>query len=457
MLKDHIINELRSIVAPDRFLDTPAAMASYGFDAYIVEARPDAVMFPVSTDEVAGIMKIASREKIPVTARGAGTNLSGGSVPVCGGVVLCLTKMNQVIEVETADRYVVVQPGVVNGDLQKILAKKNFFYPPDPSSYSISTIGGNIAENAGGPSCLKYGVTADYVMGLQVVLASGRVIRLGSRNVKDVTGYRPSGIFCGAEGTLGIITEATLRVAPCPEAKRTLMIRYDDLDDTARTVSAVIAGGILPAAMELMDNITINLVEDAKHIGLPRDAEGLLLVEVTGINEAVEKEMQAIAAIARKNHASAVDVAGTQAESDRLWAARRSVYGVLTRLSPTTVVEDATVPVSRVPEMIRGCRQITEKYRLKMSIVGHAGDGNLHPTINTDIRDKEEWQRVEAASREIFQLAHDLGGCLTGEHGVGLAKAKFLSLVMSRDTIEFMSMMKKAFDPHNILNPGKFN
>jgi len=455
-MNNNIKAELKKIVTPDRFRDDPETLASYSYDGFNVRATPEIVLFPVTTDEISQTMKIANHEKIPVTVRGAGTNLSGGSVPHQKGIVLCLTKMNKILEIKTRDRYAIVQPGVVNGDLQQALAKDNFFFPPDPSSFTVSTIGGNIAENAGGPRCLKYGVTVDYVMGLEVVLASGKIIRLGSRNVKDVTGYRPSGIFCGSEGTLGIITEATVRVAPIPETKQTAMITFADLDHSAQTVADVIGSGILPAAAELMDNAVINVVEDAMQLGLPRDAEGIILVDVDGVEEAVEKELNKIVEIARANHATDIQIARTKEESDALWTARRAVYGIQNRLSPDIIVEDATVPVSRIPEMIRGCKKIAARHDIKFCIVGHAGDGNLHPTISTDIRNKEEMKRVEAACIEIFKLAHELGGCLTGEHGVGLAKAPYLSLVMSPDTMEFLSTIKASLDPNNILNPGKF-
>lgn len=456
MISNTTVSKLRKVMDPGRIKTDPVSLSAHSFDGYVVEGMPDAVVFPTKTEEVSKIMEIASTDKIPVTARGAGTNLSGGSIPLKGGLVLCLTQMNKIIEISPADRYAIVQPGVVNADLQQALSPLNFFFPPDPSSYSVSTIGGNIAEDAGGPRCLKYGVTHDYILGLEVVLSSGKIIRLGSRNVKDVTGYRPAGLFCGSEGTLGIVTEATLKIVPLPKARRTVMICYADLDDTARTVVSVIGVGVIPAAMELMDNTVINLIEDAMQIGLPRDVEGILLVDVDGPEESVDKELAQIVEFARANNAKEIKVATTSAESDALWKGRRSVYGVLNRLSPTTIVEDATVPVSKIPAMIRGCREIARKHNITLSILGHAGDGNLHPCINTDTRDQSEALRVEEATKEIFQLAIDLGGCLSGEHGIGLAKSRFLPMGMDTDSREFLSIIKKAIDPHNILNPGKF-
>ncbi|MDA3787046.1 MAG: FAD-binding protein [Desulfobacula sp.] len=456
MLNQDIKDRLKKIVGSERFQDDPETIVSYSYDGFVAEADADVVLFPLTTLEVSRIMKIAAAHRIPVTARGAGTNLSGGSIPAKGGIVLCFIKMNQIVEVNTRDRYAIVQPGVINGDLQKVLALKNFFYPPDPSSFAISTIGGNVAENAGGPRCLKYGVTADYILGMEVVLASGKVIQVGSCNVKDVTGYRLASLFCGSEGTLGIVTEITVRVRALPESFRTVLAIYDNLEATANTVADIIGSGIIPAAMELMDKVVINLVEDVYGLGLPRSAEGILLIEADGIEEAVEKQMNRIIEKVRANGAIDVKTADTETERENLWKARRSAHGVIARLAPNCITEDATVPVSNVPKMIRGVKEITQRHNIKVGILAHAGDGNMHPVISTDIRNKEEWARVEAATEEIFNLAASLNGTLSGEHGVGLAKTRFLPLFMDHDTREFMATIKKAVDPLGILNPGKF-
>lgn len=455
MIDESVKKELRRIVGNDRFLDKPEECISYSYDAYVKEAAPDAVMLPLTPDEVSGILKVASRERIPVTARGAGTSICGAPVPVRSGIVLSFTKMNQIVEVNTRDRYCIVQPGVVNGDLQNVLGREGFFYPPDPASMEFSTIGGNVAQNAGGPRCLKYGVTADYVLGLEVVLASGEIIRFGSRNVKDVTGYRLSSLFCGSEGTLGIITEITLKVLPLPETRRTILTVFDDLHRTANTVADVIGSGILPSAMELMDKVVINAVEDAHKLGLPRDAEGMLIIEVDGVEEAVEKEMAKIVKKARENGAVEIKEARTASEREDLWRARRSAYSVFARLAPDCIVEDATVPVSKVPEMTKGIKAIADKYGLRVGILAHAGDGNMHPLISTDVRDKAEWGRVEAATREIFELALGLNGTLSGEHGIGLAKTAYLPMAMNEATRKFMANIKNTMDPLGILNPGK--
>ena len=456
MLNEIVKKELKAIVGSNGFIDNPESLSAYAYDAFLIETTPELVLLPESTSEVAAVMAIAHREGIPVTARGAGTSLCGASVPIQKGIVLSMTRMDQILEVSTRDRYCIVQPGVVNGDLQARLATEGFFYPPDPGSYMVSTIGGNVAQNAGGPRCLKYGVTVDYVLSMEVVLADGEVIRFGSRNVKDVTGYRLSSLFCGSEGTLGIVTEITLRVTSLPEATRTVLAVYDDLDATAATVSDIIGSGILPAALELMDKTVVNAVEDSAAIGLPRHAEGLLLIEVDGVEEAVEKEMRLIVEKARALGAREVIEARTPSERENLWTARRSIYGVFARLAPDCIVEDATVPVSRVPEMIRRMREIAHRHRLRIGFLAHAGDGNMHPMIATDTRDKEEWQRVEDASREIFELAVSCNGTLSGEHGIGLAKREYLPMAVNDSTQAFMARIKRCVDPKGILNPGKF-
>ena len=456
MISLKIKNQLMKIVGESRIEDKDENLICFSYDAFIKESIPDVVLFPISTAEISQIMSIAYQENIPVTCRGAGSNISGGSIPANKGIVLSLTKMNEIIDINTKDRYAVVQPGVVNHDLQVKLAENNFFYPPDPSSYTVSTIGGNIAENSGGPRCLKYGVTSDYILSLEVVLASGKTIRCGSKNVKDVTGYNLSALFCGSEGTLGIVTEATLRVVPMPEAKRTLLAYFDDLEDSADTVADIIGSGILPAAMELMDQMTLNAIEDAASLGLPIEAKGALLIDVDGTKESVDKQVQQILEKAKSHNSNNITIASTIEESDQLWKARRSVYTIFCRMAPNIIVEDATVPPSKITEMIKGIRKIGNRYNLRVGIIAHAGDGNMHPLILGDIRNKQEWHRIEEATREIFELAVRLGGTLSGEHGIGLAKSKYLHLMLNKETMEFMSELKTMCDPKRILNPGKF-
>lgn len=456
MINPDAIDSLKKIVGKDRCFDAPEQLACYCYDAYFEEAMPDLVLFPCTRDEVSGILKICSEQKIPVTARGAGTSVCGASIPARGGVVLCFSKMNRILEINTKDRYVIVEPGVINADLQKALAPFGFFYPPDPGSMAVSTIGGNVAQNAGGPRCLKYGVTVDYVLGMEVVLSSGKVVRFGSRNVKDVTGYRLSSLFCGSEGTLGMVTSVILKVLPQPESVSTLLVTFDDLDNTANAVADIIGAGILPVALELMDKTTIRTVEDNAHIGLPVDAEGTLLIEVDGVKEACEKEIKKIAEKLEANGAVTIDIAKTEEEREKLWEARRSVYGVFAKLSASLYTEDIVVPAGKIPEMTRKIVEISEKYNLLVGVMAHAGDGNMHPMIPGDKANKDEWARVKKAFDEIMAAAASLNGSLSGEHGIGLAKTEYLPLVMDDDTVEFMGVIKNAVDPDGILNPGKF-
>ncbi len=451
-----IKNQLVHIVTENRYLDRKEELACYAYDAFWEEAMPEAVIFPETADEVSRILKIAFVHKIPITARGAGTSLCSASVPLKKGIVICFSKMDKILEVNTRDRYIIVEPGVINADVQKALAPFGFFYPPDPGSMNIATIGGNIAQNAGGPRCLKYGVTMDYVLGMEVVLASGEIVCFGSRNVKDVTGYKLSSLFCGSEGTLGLVTRAILKVIPRPETVKTIMVTFKDLDDTANAVSDIIGSGILPAAMELMDRFTLNAIEDSFGLGLDRTAEGTLLIEIDGIREACEREMEKIIEQLKANHAVHIQESANETDRERLWTARRSAYGVFAKLAPDIVSEDVTVPVSRVPEMIRRIKRITQSYHLTAGVLAHAGDGNMHPMIPADRSNREEWARVEKAFDEIFAAAADLGGTLSGEHGIGLAKARYLPLVMNQETRNLMSRIKQAIDPAGILNPGKF-
>jgi glycolate oxidase len=455
MLSREVKKELRAIVGEERFLDQKEDLITYSYDAFMVQGQPDVVLLPTTTEEVSEIMNVASREKIPVTARGAGTNLTGGSVPTQGGIVLCFTKMNKILSIDKENRVAVLQPGVVNMDFQKELTQYGLYYPPDPASMAVTTMGGNVAENAGGPRAVKYGVTKDYLLGLEVVLASGQVLRTGGKTIKNVTGYNLTQLFCGSEGTLGLITEIILKLLPLPEAKRTLQAAYKNLSDAGKTAVKVLEIGILPVALELLDKTFINIIEDYTHIGLPRDAEALLLIEVDGPEAGVVDQAERLTKLCREIGAHEIKVAKTAAENEEIWRARRSAYGAEARLRPTAIAEDCTVPVTKLVAMFQEVGKIAQKYNLLIPIVAHAGDGNLHPQILTDIRNKEEMERVVKAIDEISVKAVELGGTLTGEHGIGIAKREILPLELGEVAMGITKNIKKAFDPLNILNPDK--
>ena len=428
----------------------------YSFDGTaMLHQLPEAVVFPKTTEEVAALLRFASEEGLPVVTRGSGTGLSGGSVPVAGGFVLCLAKMDRILEVDPANHTLTAEAGAVTLKIAEAAEAADLFYPPDPGSMKISTIGGNVAENSGGLRGLKYGVTKDYVMGLEVVLPSGEVLFTGNKCVKDVAGYSLRDLFIGSEGTLGIITKVVLNLIPKPAARKTLLAVYPRMEDAAATVSAIIAARIIPCTLEFLDRVTINCVEDFAKVGLPRDADAVLLIETDGHPAAVQDEADRMAALASQHGASSVRVAATAEEAAALATARRSAFSALARVAPTTILEDATVPRSELAKMIRFIQGISTKYDLKIGTFGHMGDGNLHPTFLTNERNHEEMHRVEAAMKEIFDFAVGLGGTITGEHGVGLAKKEFLKAALGDLNLDVMRRVKKAFDPKGILNPGK--
>ncbi len=436
--------------------DRPEELIPYSFDGTAtLQQLPTAVVFPQSTDQVSGVLREASRKKIPVVTRGSGTGLSGGSVPVSGSLVLCLTKMDKILEVDAANLTLRAESGAITSAVTAAAERAGLFYPPDPGSMKISTIGGNVAENSGGLRGLKYGVTRDYVMGLEVVLAGGEVIWTGNKCVKDVAGYTLRDLFIGSEGTLGVITQVLLKLIPPPPARKTMLAVYDDMEKAARTVSAIIAAKIIPCTLEFLDRVTIQCVEDYAKIGLPRDAEAILLMETDGHPAAVEAEAAAMEKIAREHGARSLQTAANAAEAASLAAARRTAFSALARVGPTTILEDATVPRDRLPEMIRFIQEVGRKHRLKIGTFGHMGDGNLHPTFLTDEKNLEEMHRVEAAMKEIFHKAVELGGTITGEHGVGLAKKEFLAGAVGQVNVEMMRRIKRALDPDGVLNPGK--
>jgi glycolate oxidase len=448
--------ELISIVGIDNYDDTKVGRLVYSYDATPnFQSMPDAVISPRNKQEVAEVVKVCNKYKIPIVPRGSGTNLCAGTCPTEGGIVLLFKHMNQILEIDEENLTITVQPGVITLDMINAVEQKGLFYPPDPSSMKISTIGGNINENSGGLRGLKYGVTRDYVIALEIVLANGEIIQTGGKLAKDVAGYDFTRLYVGSEGTLGIITEATLKLIPMPETKKTMLALYDSLEAAARSVSKIIANKIIPTTLEFLDQPTLKVVEAFSQIGLPTDVKAVLLIEQDGPVEVVERDMDRMADICKQEEAISVQIAKTEAEADALRTARRTALSALARLKPTTILEDATVPRSEIARMVNAINQIAEKYQVEICTFGHAGDGNLHPTCPTDARDKDEMHRVEQAFEEIFVKAIELGGTITGEHGVGVMKAPYLELKLGSAGIAAMKAVKDALDPNNIMNPGK--
>jgi glycolate oxidase len=455
-MRDNIKRELASIVGMERVTDKPEDLVAYSLDPYIEEHRPELALFPQSTDEVSAVMKIAFREGIPVTPRGSGTNLAGETVPVRGGIAMALSRMDKILEIDRRNRIARVQPGVINFDFQQEVEKLGLMYPPDPSSWKVATMGGNVGTNAGGPRTLKYGVTRDYLLGLTAVLADGDVLKTGGTVMKNVTGYDLTRLLCGSEGTLGIITEIVVRLIPKPRAKRTIVADFPLLDDSSNAVAAIVGAGIVPSGLELLDKVVIAAVEADAKLGLPNDVDAILLIEVDGDPETLDPQVKKIEAILNQNRASRVVAAKSDQEAERLWTARRAAFSVMARIRPNSLIEDATVPVSQLTTMIKKIVEIGKKHNVQIGVLAHAGDGNLHPLVLFDQRDPEELRRVEAANEEIFREAVALGGTLSGEHGIGIAKARFLSMELGEVAMRVTKEIKKALDPKGILNPGKF-
>jgi glycolate oxidase len=451
-----LVHELRGVVDAGYVHDAPSEIISYSYDGTFQQRRPDLAISPASTEEVARIMRIAARERIPIIPRGASSGLAGGTIPESGGIVLNLARMDRILEIDTANVCVVAQAGVVTQQLQQAVEQVGLFYPPDPASSRQSTIGGNVATNAGGPRCLKYGVTRDYVIGLTVVLASGEIMRLGGRVTKNATGYQLVHLFVGSEGTLGIVTEVILKLVPLPRARVTAVATFSKLTQASQAVSRIMGSGILPATLELMDGATINVVEDFLSAGLPREAEALLLLEQDGAAESVaQADVDRMADICRTLGADQVTIATSSGEREILWQARRAVSPALARLRPNKLGEDIVVPKAAIPEMIDAVREIATRYELPIPVFGHAGDGNLHPNILFDLRDGQEVERVESAARDIFRASIRLGGTLSGEHGIGTLKREFLEEAQGPLAVSLSRAIKRTLDPDNLLNPGK--
>jgi glycolate oxidase len=455
-LPANALRRLAEIVGPDNLQHSTEERLAYSYDATPMLARqPEAIVFVESAQQIADVLKLANADGFKVVPRGSGTNLSGGTIPTENCVVLVTVKMDRILEIDPRNLTALVQPGVLTARIDEAAAAHGLFYPPDPGSMKISTIGGNVAENSGGLRGLKYGVTRDYVLGLEVVLPTGELLRCGTKCVKDVAGYSIKDLFIGSEGTLGVVTEILLKLLPRPVARKTMLATYAAMTDAAETVSAIIAAKIIPCTLEFLDRTTMRCVEEYAHVGLPLDAEAILLMETDGHPAVVEEQSARMIELARTHRARDVRVAKDAAEAEKLTSARRGAVAALARVAPTTILEDVTVPRSELATMIAFVQQTAGKYKVRVGTFGHFGDGNLHPMFLCDERNKEEIERVHAAFREIFEKAIALGGTITGEHGIGLAKKEFLPQFAGKTGLDVMRALKHALDPKNVLNPGK--
>jgi len=450
------LDALRRVTGPKEVLTMKEDLIPYSFDGTAaMQQMPDCVVFVRDAQQIRGVLRLANETRTPVVTRGSGTGLSGGSVPSADCIVLCTVKMNRILELDRANLTMLTEPGATTLEIADAAAGAGLFYPPDPGSMKISTIGGNVAENSGGLRGLKYGITRNYVMGLEVVLPDGEVLWTGNKCVKDVAGYSLRDLFIGSEGTLGVISKVLLKLIPKPAAKKTMVATFAAMDAAAQCVSDIIAAQIIPCTLEFLDRTTIHCVEDYAKVGLPLDCEALLLMETDGHPAAVADEAAQMESLARKAGALEVRVARDDAEATKLASARRGAFSALARVAPTTILEDATVPRSELAKMIRFVDSVARKHKLRIGTFGHMGDGNLHPTFLTDERNKEEMRRVHEAFQEIFDEAIRLGGTITGEHGVGLAKKDFLPKFAGDAQMRVMRELRRALDPNGILNPGK--
>jgi len=454
-LQPQQIAELQAIVGAENCLAAEADRLCHAYDATQRRHRPDVVVYPNSTEEVSRIMRLAHAWRVPVTPRGAGSGFSGGSLPVAGGIALALTRMNRILEIDQENFVAVVEPGVVTADFQSQVEALGLFYPPDPASKEFCTLGGNIAENAGGPRCVKYGVTRDYVLGLTVVSAQGEVFHCGGRTLKNVVGYDLTHLLVGSEGTLGIVTAITLRLLPKPASKKTMLAQFSSISGAARAVTAIIAGEIIPATLEFMDAATISCVRDRSPIPLPDQCKAALIIETDGDAAYAATRMTAIAALIAPHDFLGGQIAATAEEAERIWRVRRIVSPSLKQLGPDKFNEDIVVPRAQLPEMIASLEEIAARFQVRIVNFGHAGDGNIHVNIMVDLSQDGVPGKARQAVDAVFQAAVGLGGSISGEHGIGTVKAGYLGLEIDAVAIAMMRRVKAAFDPDNILNPGK--
>jgi glycolate oxidase len=453
-MKPQLISELVTLLGPKSVLSRREDLMLYEYDGSVELGSPECVVFPASTDQVAQIVRLANQYETPLLGRGAGTGLSGGAISREGGIVVSFSRMNRILEIDPVNLRAVVQPGVVNLDISRAVEHLDLYFAPDPSSQKSSTIGGNVSENSGGPHTLAYGVTSNHVTGLELVLTDGEIVRTGGKTI-ETQGYDLNGVLVGSEGTLALVTEVTVRLLRKPEAVKTLLAVYDTLDDTTETVVDITVRAITPAACEMLDGFTLRAVEDFVHAGFPKDCAAVLLIELEGLTEAVEAQAAEITEVCKAHRAREVRVARDDRERDLLWKGRKNAFGALGRLSPTYYVQDGVIPRTRLPETLRCIEEISRKYDLQIGNIFHAGDGNLHPLILFDERDRAQFERVKAAGNEIMTHCVSVGGALTGEHGVGMEKNELMPLMFTPDDLALMGRMRGAFNPAGRLNPGK--
>jgi glycolate oxidase len=454
MEREKLVVEMANIVGKENVLSSETDLMLYGYDASLFRGKPDCIVLPNSTEEVSKVVRFAHDNGIHVIGRGSGTNLSGGTIPTQGGIVIHFSRMNRILEIDLENQRAVVEPGVFTLVLKNQLSRYGYVYQPDPASEKVSTFGGNFGENSGGPHCLKYGVTTNHILGAEVVLYDGSVIQVGGKSV-DNPGYDLTGVLVGSEGTLGIATKLILRIMPKPESVKTMLAIYNSLEEAGRAVSAIIADGIVPATLEMLDRLTIKAVEESIHAGFPLDAEAVLLIELDGLKDGMERLADRIMEICKKSNAREVKAASTEAERIQLWAGRKGAFGAVARLRPNYLVCDGTVPRTKLPEVLTKVMEVGRRYDLAIANVFHAGDGNLHPLILFDERNAEELRKVHLAGSEILKICADAGGTISGEHGIGTEKKKEMFFVFNPRDLDAMKRVKKAFDPEGVYNPGK--
>src|ERR1700726_83264 len=453
-MDSRLLQDLKKLLGSDAVLHEPEDLILYEYDGSVEIARPNCVVFPRTKEHILGVVEIANRHKTPIVGRGAGTGLSGGALARRGGILAIFSKMNRILEVDVENQRAIVQPGVVNADLSSAVAHTGLHFAPDPSSQKACTIGGNVSENSGGPHTLAYGVTTNHVLELEMVLPAGEVVRLGG-SAADSIGYDLTGLFVGSEGTFALVTEITVKLTRLPESVKTLLAIFDTLDDTTETVVDITARGITPAACEMLDGYTLRAVEAYVHAGFPVDCAAVLLLEGDGLREVAEKHAEEVADVCRLHHAREVRVARDARERDLLWKGRKNAFGAVGRLSPTYYVQDGVIPRTKLPQTLRRINEIGEKYGFQIGNIFHAGDGNLHPIIPFDSRDEAQFRRAVQSADEIIQFCVEMGGSITGEHGVGMEKDRLMPLMFSEADLDMMRHIRDAFNPKGLLNPEK--